>query len=148
MVNIPRLFSYLFMPICLSACLSSQAKEENMAFYEGELAKFEQTQSVKAICNAAAIIGNRQEPISISKQERKALFIKHIFAGLDEAHKQGISGQDTRCSSLIETNLYVLKTAIINQSREMVTCLDDDRINGLYTREAYDACAKTHNYTP
>ena len=136
----------LFSP---TQCLDYGNRDENMSYYQSQLDVFEKTQDPEAICNAASVIGNVQMAFPVSTKQRKVLFIEHIKTGLDEIHKRGLTDETAPgCSSRLWKDLYVLKTAIIRQSREMVKCLDNKRVNGLYTSQAYDSCAAEHNYKP
>lgn len=134
--------------LSLTQCHDRKNSDDNMAYYEAQLKRYEETQNTEAICNAASAIGNIQMAFPISKKTRKKLFIEHIKTGLDAEHVQGFNQYNTMCGRKLENDLIVQQTAIIRQSRVMVTCMDAKRVNGIYTSQAYDTCAEEHNYKP
>jgi len=134
--------------LSLTQCLDSKNSDDNMAYYESQLQRFEQTQDIDAICRAAGVIGNVQRAFPIKTRDRKKLFIQHIKQSLDASHEQGLGEKDRTCSRQLWNDLYVQQTSIITISRDMVTCLDARRVNGIYTSKAYDECAAELNYTP
>ncbi len=146
-LNIAIILSMTLM-LSLTQCLDQKNSDKNMANYQSHLKNFEETQNVIYICNAANSIGNIQKAFPISIKERKRLFIEHVKTSLDAAHVQGLGEKDWTCTYTLWQDLYVQKTAIIQQSRDMMTCMDNARVNGIYTSQAYDNCAAKYNYVP
>jgi len=147
----------LFSFASVTGCYNTNEAEENQEIYLQKLEEFNKTRDVQAICAAANIIGNQQDPFPMSKSERSEKFVEHILTGLREAEAQGQKQLQESCSSSLWEALRVGRPKRLKRSTAMAECLNNKATKYfiskndfayLYTADDYLTCAKEHNYTP
>jgi len=147
MVNGARIL-ILLITATLCGCGSSETYEERNALYFEYLHDFEETRNVASICQVAVWLNNSQSNSLGSKAERKALFLKHLKTGLDEAHRQGLPSSEVGCVHSLASGLYTGRR-LIRLDRDMAKCLSEGKVGDEYfTYADYESCAAKFNYKP
>ena len=144
----------LSIGLLLSACLGNTSSSESAEaqhrheIYLQKLSDFAKTRNVEAICAAASIAGNREQPFPMTHSARSETFVALSLIGISESEVQGLTQGQTNCASGLYEALYIGRPARLKVSRPMTDCLDAAMVDEIFTANDYRACAKTLDYTP